>query len=222
MKNLKKIAIQTAPNGYSLTIGTSSFLYFNELDLLAGFMAHLGTEDSRPIDRANLLSTVFSLMIGEEYTKSVENLKAKVDMLTKLTDTAMTQLGIKLQRANEILAEFDCVEKSIKTLTDDNKFIKEQYKEAKKDNDMIVGVVADNKTIIKTYQETIKTLNNTLADIESRIKQMETKGEEEAKAEEEPSTPSIVVKTRKGKRTKNDELIVQQIEQDKQKNEDKG
>ena len=216
MKDLKKITIQTVPNGYSLTIDTSSFLYFNELDLLAGFMAHLGTEDSKPMERGSLLSTIFSLMIGEEYTKSVENLKTKVDMLTKQSDDAMKQLSLKLKKANEILTEFDSIKQSLSELTEDNKATKKLYEDAKKDNEKILGDIANNKTIIKAQQETIKTLNNTLADIENRIKQ-QAEGEEET-AEEEPSAPSIVVKSRKGMRAKNDELIIQQIEQQEQNN----
>lgn len=211
MKDLKKITIQTVPNGYSLTIDTSSFLYFNELDLLAGFMAHLGTEDSKPMERGSLLSTVFSLMMGEEYTKSVENLKAKVDMLTKQSDDAMKQLSIKLKKANEILTEFDSIKQSLSELSEENKATKKLFDDAKKDNEKILGDIANNKTIIKAQQEIVKTLNNTLADIENRIKQQaEAEGEEET-AEEEPSTPSIVVKSRKGMRAKNDELIIQQI-----------
>lgn len=218
MKDLKKITIQTVPNGYSLTIGTSSFLYFNELDLLAGFMAHLGTEDTKAMEKGNLLSTVFSLMMGEEYTKSVENLKTKIDMLTKQSDDAMKQLSIKLKKANEILTEFDSVKQSLSELTEQNKETKKLYEDAKKDNEKILGDIANNKTIIKAQQEIVKTLNNTLADIENRIKQMETKDEEDAKTEEEPSTPSIVVKSRKGIRAKNDELIIQQIQQEQNNN----
>lgn len=218
MKDLKKITIQTVPNGYSLTIDTSSFLYFNELDLLAGFMAHLGTEDTKAMERGNLLSTVFSLMMGEEYTKSVENLKTKIDMLTKQSDDAMKQLSIKLKKANEILTEFDSVKQSLSELTEQNKETKKLFDDAKKDNEKILGDIANSKTIIKAQQETIKILNNTLADIENRIKQIETTGEEETKAEEEPSTPSIVVKSRKGIRAKNDELIIQQIQQEQNNN----
>ena len=219
MKDLKKITIQTVPNGYSLTIDASSFLYFNELDLLAGFMAHLGTEDTKAMERGNLLSTVFSLMMGEEYTKSVENLKSKVDMLTKQSDDAMKQLSIKLKKANEILTEFDSIKQSLSELTEENKATKKLYEDAKKDNEKILGDIANNKTIIKAQQETIKTLNNTLADIENRIKQQaEAEGEEGETAEEEPSAPSIVVKSRKGTRAKNDELIIQQIGQQEQSN----
>lgn len=216
MKDLKKITIQTVPNGYSLTIDTSSFLYFNELDLLAGFMAHLGTEDSKPMERGSLLSTIFSLMIGEEYTKSVENLKTKVDMLTKQSDDAMKQLSLKLKKANEILTEFDSIKQSLSELTEENKATKKLFDDAKKDNEKILGDIANNKTIIKAQQEIVKTLNNTLADIENRIKQ-QAEGEEET-AEEEPSAPSIVVKSRKGMRAKNDELIEQQIEQEQNNN----
>lgn len=218
MKDLKKITIQTVPNGYSLTIDTSSFLYFNELDLLAGFMAHLGTEDTKAMERGNLLSTVFSLMMGEEYTKSVENLKTKIDMLTKQSDDAMKQLSIKLKKANEILTEFDSIKQSLSELSEENKATKKLFDDAKKDNEKILGDIANNKTIIKAQQEIVKTLNNTLADIENRIKQQAGAEGEEETAEEEPSAPSIVVKSRKGMRAKNDELIIQKIEQEQNNN----
>lgn len=140
-------------------------------------------------------------------------------MLTKQSDDAMKQLSIKLKKANEILTEFESIKQSLSELTEQNKETKKLYEDAKKDNEKILGDIANSKTIIKAQQEAIKALNNTLADIENRIKQQaETEGEEGETAEEEPSTPSIVVKSRKGMRAKNDELIIQQIEQEQNNN----
>ena len=37
------ISVKTVPNGYVLKVGDAEdFLYFNEIDLLAGFMARVG------------------------------------------------------------------------------------------------------------------------------------------------------------------------------------
>lgn len=202
MKDLKKIAIQTVPNGYNLTIGTTDFHYFNELDLLAGFIAHLGSEDTRELQRGNLLSTAFSLMLGEEYTKSVDNLKAKVDMCTKQSDEAMKKLQEKIKKANELLEKSDKIEERIKELSDRITETSKQFGEAKEENDKIAKEIADNK---RSW--------NGIMDMAKQFSQLAV-GASEQHTQTPP--PDIPIKSRK--RAKNDKVIMEAIEKtEKQK-----
>ena len=66
-KELKKILLKTVPNGYSLTVEGTECMYFNETDMLAGFLTHVGLCETANMDRGTILSTLFSAMLGEAY-----------------------------------------------------------------------------------------------------------------------------------------------------------
>ena len=76
------ISVKTVPNGYVLKVGDAEdFLYFNEIDLLAGFMARVGALSTKPMEKSDILSTVVGLLLGSEYSKNVDNLKKKIELV---------------------------------------------------------------------------------------------------------------------------------------------
>lgn len=76
------ISVKTVPNGYVLKVGDAEdFLYFNEIDLLAGFMARVGALSTKPMEKSDILSTVVDLLLGSEYSKNVDNLKKKIELV---------------------------------------------------------------------------------------------------------------------------------------------
>ena len=64
-KDLSKIKVSTLPNGYSLTVEDQEYMYFNEIDLLAGFMSHVGMREVDYADRGTILSSLMSAMLSE-------------------------------------------------------------------------------------------------------------------------------------------------------------
>ena len=50
-KEFIQINVKTLPNGYALTVGECSYMYYNENDLLDGFMYHVGLGENGYTDR---------------------------------------------------------------------------------------------------------------------------------------------------------------------------
>ena len=87
MKNkLRKITIQTLPNGYSLDVEglhPGGFMYFNEMELLAGFITHVGLHEENPMESTKMLRIMFQTIIGQEYVEAADNMKQTVAELNK-------------------------------------------------------------------------------------------------------------------------------------------
>ena len=87
MKNkLRKITIQTLPKGYSLDVEglhPGGFLYFNEMELLAGFITHVGLHEANPMESTKMLRILFQTIIGQEYVEVADNMMQTVAELDK-------------------------------------------------------------------------------------------------------------------------------------------
>ena len=87
MKNkLRKITIQTLPNGYSLDVEglhPGGFLYYNEMELLAGFITHVGLHEADPMESTKMLRIMFQTIIGQEYVEAADNMMQTVAELDK-------------------------------------------------------------------------------------------------------------------------------------------
>ena len=87
MKNkLRKITIQTLPKGYSLDVEglhPGGFLYFNEMELLAGFITHVGLHEANPMESTKMLRIMFQTIIGQEYVEVADNMMQTVAELNK-------------------------------------------------------------------------------------------------------------------------------------------
>ena len=49
-KELRRITVETLPNGYALTVGSENYMYFTTDELLDGFMYHVGLNEIGCID----------------------------------------------------------------------------------------------------------------------------------------------------------------------------
>ena len=87
MKNkLRKITVQTLPNGYSLDVEglpPGGFMYFNEMELLAGFITHVGLHEENPMESTKMLRIMFQTIIGQEYVEVADNMMQTVAELDK-------------------------------------------------------------------------------------------------------------------------------------------
>ena len=87
MKNkLRKITLKTLPNGYSLDVEglhPGGFLYFNEMELLAGFITHVGLHEENPMESTKMLRILFQTIIGQEYVEVADNMMQTVAELNK-------------------------------------------------------------------------------------------------------------------------------------------
>ena len=134
-KVFKKITVATLPNGYSLNIEGEEFMYFNELDLLAGFLARVGSASAKDMEKNELLNALFNMMLGQKYQNDVDRLKQTVNRLEARYTDVTSKLGCELDKAKEANERH---EKLMKRITDLTKLVDEMqqgYQEACKPYD---------------------------------------------------------------------------------------
>lgn len=106
MKNkLRKITIQTLPNGYSLNVEglhPGGFLYYNEMELLAGFITHVGLHEANPMESTKMLRIMFQTIIGQEYVEAADHMMQTVAKLTKRCQEIEKKLSELQAEANAI------------------------------------------------------------------------------------------------------------------------
>ena len=104
MKNkLRKITVQTLPNGYSLDVEglyPGGFLYFNEMELLAGFITHVGLHEANPMESTKMLRIMFQTIIGQEYVEAADNMMQTVAELNKRCQEIEKKLRELQEEAN--------------------------------------------------------------------------------------------------------------------------
>lgn len=110
------IAVSTVPNGYVLKIDKEEFLYFTELDLLAGFMVHVGTHDTSSMDNGTLMSTLASAMIGHEYAEHIENLSTRMANMANKQVGAYKSMDEMLKYVNNIKPVIDGFKSRVKEM----------------------------------------------------------------------------------------------------------
>ena len=87
MKNkLRKITIQTSPNGYSLDVEglhPNGYMYHNEMELLIGFITRIGLHESEPLESTQMLRIMFQTIIGQEYSEVADSMMQSIKDLEK-------------------------------------------------------------------------------------------------------------------------------------------
>lgn len=152
-KVFKKITVATLPNGYSLDVDGEGFMYFNELDLLAGFMARVGSASAKDMEKNELLNALFNMMLGQKYQNDVDRLKQTVNRLEARYTDVTTKLGRELDKVKEANEKHEKLMKRIADLTKLVDEMQQGYQEA-----------------CKPYEEYNKRINT----LESKTTAMET------------------------------------------------
>jgi chromosome segregation ATPase len=217
-KNLQKIEVKTLPNGYGLTVDDHEYMYFNEIDLLAGFMSRVGMREVDFADRGTILSSLMSAMLGDTFTTAVATLKQRVSLLSGKYETTMEKMDDAIQYVNNAQKQIDRLEKDIQDLQDG-------FKEALNENNQLKSDTASAFTMIKEIQKKCDKAQNTLANIETVMKAKEEadEGQESDKsgdADGKSAEPAddIKQKGKKGSRKDKDAKIIEAIEKKAKKN----
>lgn len=119
MRNLKlttHLKNGKEPNSYELVIDGEEFLYFNEMDLMAGFIARIGSGNTKTMEKATLLNTLFNVMLGEEYAKKMDQLKNTVDRLESRYSERILKLEREIAKVTAAIEKHDKLVKSIETI----------------------------------------------------------------------------------------------------------
>lgn len=166
-KNLSKIKLSTLTNGYSLTVEDQEYMYFNEIDLMAGFMGHVGMREVDYADRGTILSSLMSAMLGETFTNAVATLKQRVSLLSGKYETTMAKMDDAVAYVNSAQNQIERLEKDIKNLQDG-------FREALNENVKLKSDTASAFTMINEIQKKCDKAQNELVNI---MTVMKSKGE---------------------------------------------
>lgn len=162
-KNLAKINLSTLPNGYALTVDDQEYMYFNEIDLMAGFMGHVGMRDVDYADRGTILSSLMSAMLGDTFTEAVTTLKQRVSLLSGKYETTMAKMDDAIAYVNNAQKQIDRLEKDIQNLQDG-------FKAALNDNNKLKSDTTSAFTMINEIQKKCDKVQNELANIMTVMK----------------------------------------------------
>ena len=162
-KNLPKINLSTLPNGYALTVDGKEYMYFNEIDLLAGFMGHVGMREVDYADRGTILSSLMSAMLGDTFTDAVATLKQRVSLLSGKYETTMAKMDDAIAYVNNAQNQIERLEKDIKNLQDG-------FKAALNDNNKLKSDTTSAFTMINEIQKKCDKAQNELANIMTVMK----------------------------------------------------
>lgn len=217
---LNKIEVNTLPNGYGLSVNGEDFMYYNELDLLAGFMSHVGLQESKALERGTILSSLFSAMLGDAYADAVTLLKQRVGLLTSKYEATLQQMDRSIEYVNQ-------AEKTVNGLLQDVKILEDKLKAVGAEHKSVKDSVDEAKKKVDEIAKKSEKVMNSLANSATIMKAMEEakKGEKKADGEavdtpEEAPAGEAPEKSKKGKggRKKNDEKLLAEIERQAKEN----
>jgi cysteinyl-tRNA synthetase len=166
-KHLLKIEVHTLPNGYSLDVDGTGYMYYNEIDLIGGFMAHVGLSDTNYMDRGSILSALMNAMIGDAYSDAVTTLKQRVGLLTTQYTTTIERMDKAIDYVTQAEKQIDSMLGRVKALEEqikgteqihiDNKKIVEDTKvklaSIEKKADKVMDSLANSATIMRAMEE---------------------------------------------------------------------
>lgn len=130
MKHLKQISLQTVPNGYAFSYDGHEFLYFNEVDLLAGMMVRIGSGETKEMEKGTILNSLFDVMLGEKYSKDVSKLNDTVNRLAETYSSRIAKLTEQINILNDAIAKHETLKKQMETTTELTNKMAEGYKRA--------------------------------------------------------------------------------------------
>lgn len=176
-EKLININVKNLPNGYSLTVGSQEYMYYNPMDLLAGFMVHVGLQQTEYMEKGNILTMLFQILVGEQWEENVNAMYGRInDMDSRLTFTLnrlekTAKIGDKLEpRVNEI-------DETISTLTESITKQKEENRKTLMDVRESVQTVKDAKSEYKkesaAYKENFKLFSASIKDVKAMREEAE-------------------------------------------------
>jgi predicted translin family RNA/ssDNA-binding protein len=240
-----KITVQTLPNGYELKIGGQEYMYFNVMDLLAGFMIHVGMQEPKYMDNGNILTMLFHTMMGHEWEESVTALRTKVSSMEANIMKTLSHLEQAASAGDRLEPQVNTMTETIRTLQDSiakqkaenneslkavremSKTAKETVSDCRKESKKLADSVgkinqfmADVNDIKKTATEHSDNLNRYERRIRDTLLKLEKDGQKILKEQKEHAQTDDASKPKKsGSRKRNDEAIIAEI--DKQSSENK-
>ena len=221
-----KINVSTLPNGYCLKIDEQEYMYFNVMELLAGFMVHVGMQKTDYQDKGDILKMLFQTMVGHEWEHTISSLNSRVQDLED-------RLGRTINHLEQTAKTGDRMEPRINELNEAIKSLYENLEKQKKDNRQSLMDVRESSQTAKEnaaeFKKQSKELKSNIATIDkyaSNVRKMckdaetHTKTVEilERRLENIFNTIENNAKKSGGSRKKNDAAVLAEIERQSKEN----
>lgn len=221
-----KINVSTLPNGYSLKIDEQEYMYFNIMELLAGFMCHVGLQKTDYMDKGDILTMLFQTMVGHEWEHTITSLNSRVKDLED-------RLGRTISHLEQTAKTGDRMEPRINELDEAIKTLYENLEKQKKENrQSLMDVRESSQTAKETaveFKKQSKELKSNIATIDKyatsvrkicKDAEVHTKTVEilERRLENIFNTIENNAKKSGGSRKKNDAAVLAEIERQSKEN----
>lgn len=215
-KEKTMISLQTVTNGYTLNVDGNEFMYYTEIDLLAGFLAHVGIGETTPMEKGTILSSLFSAMLGGAYADAVTTLKQRVALLTSQYTTTIDRMDKAIDYVTQAEKQIDGMTNRIKALEDSlkatdmtNATTKKTVNEANARMTMIIGKVSDIEKRAEKVYDKLTDILTTKQTIENLKKEQATEeGVEPSKSKSKSEKPDDDgKKIRKSRKERDQEIL---------------
>ena len=221
-----KINVSTLSNGYCLQIDEQEYMYFNIMELLAGFMCHVGLQKTDYMDKGDILTMLFQTMVGHEWEHTITSLNSRVQDLED-------RLGRTINHLEQTAKTGDRMEPRINELDEAIKSLYENLEKQKKENrQSLMDVRESSQTAKETAAEfkkqskelksNITTIDKYASNVRKICKDAEahTKTVEilERRLENLLNTIEKPVKKNGGSRKKNDAAVLAELEKQSKEN----
>ena len=221
-----KINVSTLPNGYCLKIDEQEYMYFNVMELLAGFMVHVGMQKTDYKDKGDILTMLFQTMVGHEWEHTITSLNSRVQDLED-------RLGRTINHLEQTAKTGDRMEPRINELDEAIKSLYENLEKQKKENrQSLMDVRESSQTAKETaaeFKKQSKELKSNIATIDKyatsvrkicKDAEVHTKTVEilERRLENIFNTIENNAKKSGGSRKKNDAAVLAEIERQSKEN----
>jgi hypothetical protein len=176
-EKLIKINVHNLPNGYALTVGSQEYMYYNPMDLLAGFMVHVGLQQTEYMEKGNILTMLFQLLVGEQWEDNVNAMYSRInDMDSRVTNT-LRRLEIAAKLGDKLEPRINEIDSTISTLTESITKQKDINHKTLMDVRESVQIVKDAKSEYKkesaAYKENFKLFSASIKDVRAMREEAE-------------------------------------------------
>lgn len=212
--NLQKVSVSTLPNGYSLKVDGHEYMYFNMMDLLAGFMVHIGLQEADYMDKGNILTMLFQTMIGQEWEKNITAMRNRIKDMEERLNKTLSHLEATANTGDRMEPRINELNDAIKKLQDDIDKQKAENRKALMDvretSSTAKTTALDFKRESKTLKECIDKIKKGIDDVKE-MKEMADKHLKTVELYERrlgniiPEQPATKKETKKDKGKKGDE-----------------
>lgn len=221
-----KINVSTLPNGYCLKIDEQEYMYFNAMELLAGFMVHVGMQKTDYMDKGDILTMLFQTMVGQEWENTITSLNSRVRDLEDRLGRTISHLEQTAKTGDRMEPRINELDEAIKTLHENLEKQKKENRQSLMDvresSQTAKETAAEFKKESKELKANIATIDKYAKGVKKMIQDAETHTKTvellERRLENLFNTIEKNAKKSTGSRKKNDAAVLAEIERQSKEN----